>query len=432
MPASSLNIKTASAIFFLGILGTGMRSLAYLLEGQGKRITGSDQKAGSETGEPGWLVVREEEGEKLLRSSDLLIYSDAVPYQHPLRSLARTLGIPELGYHEALGQFSLGFTTIAIAGTHGKSSTTAMLGHILAERGLDPTVLVGAIVQAWKRGARRGRSKFLIAEADEYREHFHTLRPQYVIITTLEHDHPDFFPTFSAAKKSFATFLSRIPREGTAVTSADLYQRHADLPWPQQTVRVSRKNWERLSLPLPGEHMRHNAALAIAMAEILGVARADAEQALQTFQGLGRRLERLGAINACQVFSDYGHHPTEITATLAAVREKYPQKRVLVIFEAHTLERLQTFFPMFTDALRQADGVLLTPIFLPSGREKETAEGEAIMQKLATALEKTTSVQRAATVKDIFPALQEVSRRFDIAVAFSAGILDSALRRRLS
>lgn len=370
-----------------------MRGLAYLLENSGKNVKGVDRD------------YNQQLAEKDLGQSGVLIYSDAVAAGHPLRQAARHKDIPELAYHEAVGELAAGYTTIAVAGTHGKSSTTAMLAHIMIEAGLDPTVLVGAGVPAWGgRSARAGTGKYLVVEADEYRDHFLALKPAYAVVTNIDYDHPDYFASLDEVKKSFDKFVNQV--SGDVVTSDDV---SGDFG--------------------VGEHMQHNAALAVAMAEKLGTERGRAEGALKSWRGLGRRMEELGDFGGRLIVSDYGHHPVEITATLKAARKKYGDKKILVLFEAHTLERLKVFKTEFTEALSKADGVLLVPVFIPVGREQQTQEAEKRLAQLEQVLSnKQLPTWRISGYEELPKELEELAPQFDVALAFTAGELDSRLR----
>ena len=389
-----MKLVDVKSIFMLGIEGSGMRGLAYLLDKRGKKVRGVDRD---------YDQVKAEAG---LTQSAILIYSDAVDAGHPLRQLARRKDIPELPYHEALGELAAEYTTIAVAGTHGKSSTTAMLAHIMIEENLDPTVLVGASVPAWGgRGARAGGGKYFVVEADEYRDHFLSLKPAYGIVTTIDFDHPDYFDSLDDVKQSFDKFVNQV--SGDVITSDNV---SGDFG--------------------VGERIRYKAALAVAMAEKLGVERSRAEKALASWQGLGRRMEELGDFEGLKVVSDYGHHPVEIAATLAAAREKYPGQKILVLFEAHTMGRLKVFGQEFVRALSKADGVLLVPVFIPAGREQGTGEAKEKLRQLERSLaDLSLPTWRIDNYSELGDRLRQMATEdFNVALAFSAGTLDSQLR----
>lgn len=390
-----------------------MRGLAKLLHDHGKIVVGSDQQYDiiqDWQDMPAYEIAPESEGAALLAKADLLIHTDAAESGHPLIREAREMGKPVLAYQEAVGEFSRDFQTIAVTGTHGKSSTTAFLAHILIESGKDPNVLIGAPMAAWGgTGARSGKSDLFIVEADEYREHFLTLAPAHAIIVSVDFDHPDYFKSLEDVRQAYKKFRECVT--GIVLTAQDLTQ----------------EDLQDVPAPLPGEHMRKNAALAVKMAGILGIPREQAIAALKTFPGLGRRFEKLGVIGQMELFSDYGHHPAEISATLSAAKEKFSGKRVLALFEAHTLERLKTFFGDYAQALSLADGILLVPVFIPVGREHESAEAVAKLKDLEQALK--IPVWRLENWDDLASKLTELSSEFDVALAFTAGLLDAKLRQ---
>ncbi len=426
-----MTVKEAKRIFFLGIAGTGMRGLAYLLASQGKQILGTDTQLPSPLPEDlsAYMLAPEHAAEELLEKADLIIHTDAAPKSHPLLQHARPKHIPAISYQEGLGQLSADLTTIAVTGTHGKSSTTAMLGHILIKTGHDPSVLVGAPVPGWPGAhARSGKGKFLVVEADEYRNHFLSLTPAHEIITSIDFDHPDFFVSLDDVVQAYDHFVQLLPAKGIVVVPQDVREGFSQIHWPAGTISISPKEIEATAAPLPGRHMQSNAALAIQMAmQVTGITRDQTQTVLQSFPGLGRRLEIIGTFQNLQIISDYGHHPAEISVTLQTAKNAHAGQRILVIFEAHTQKRLDVFLSQFAQALAPADGVVLYPPFLPKGREARhaTAQLEELKQKLETQHTPTLILNNVAELKTV---LSEKSSSYDIALAFTAGTLDQHLR----
>lgn len=416
-------LAQARTVFLHGIGGSGMRGLAWLLYKNGKNVRGTDTVLPNDLPHT-FQVASEENAQELLAGIDVYIYSDAVDQQNTVRQAVQTQSIPSLSYQAAVGEFAAPYTTVAIAGTHGKSSTTAFLGHILIEAGRDPTVLVGATVPGWEGMNARFGSTLFVVEADEYRNHFHTLRPTHIVIPSVEFDHPDFFRSLIDVVASFQLFIDRLPPNGSLIIPKSLADKKL-LSLPKNTTIVSAENLP--PTPIPGQHMQSNAALAVAAAEQLGVPRKKALAYLTSFPGLGRRFEILGTIGTATVISDYGHHPTEITATLLAARKRYPNQKIAIIFEAHTAERLVAFKERFADVLSQADGVILYPPYLPKGRS--VASGKRAYQNLQKLLlEKGTSLEVLAARDQLPAAVTRASATFDIILACSAGVLDQDLR----
>ncbi len=412
------------SIALLGSEGSGMRGLGILLAAEGAKLVRIDKK-------PHTLgVLTEEEGIAHFEDLDFVIHSDALVAEHLLLVAAKDRGVPTLPYHKALGRFAEGKRTVAITGTHGKSSTTAMVAHIFVAAGLDPTVLIGAANPAWDgEHARVGKGPYFIVEADEYRNHFHSLRPESAIITSIDFDHPDFFASLTAVTESFSTFIHNIVEPGVVVVSADVQQRFPSVAWPAPTSAVELPS-PPIDVVLPGEHMQRNAALALALAHHYGIPEKKARHALRSFPGLGRRFEIIGSVEEMIVVSDYGHHPTEIAATLQAARTRYADTKVCVIFEAHTTERLETFREEFIQALAIANGVVIVQPYVPPGRsktERDTAQAHLahIQQELTR---RGVDVMVLTEKTALATLLATLALTYGVTIGFSAGELDRELR----
>ncbi len=417
-------------IFMVGIEGAGMRALAYLLTCKGLVVTGSDFSVAQEKTIEGYTVLPEEEAAARFEGTEVLIYSDAVPSNHPLRQLSQEKHILSLPYQEALGEFARDFEVLAVTGTHGKSSTTAMLSHILVEAGVDPTVIVGASIPAWEgRNARSGKSNYLVVEADEYRRHFLALRPKHLIITSVDFDHPDYFSSLQDVEQAYSEFISQLQAGGSVVTPRAVQIAHPNISWPKNTELIEEVSEKKLELVLPGKHMQQNARLAIALGALLGVDHEAAILALKNFQGLKRRMEQLGTMGNATIFSDYGHHPEEIATTLTGIRDTYPGKKIAVLVEPHMPERLETFFDGFVNALEGADVVILCPVFYPKGREGSSATKLSSLETALTA--KNVDVRMLPDYEHLSETLRTLSSSVDIIVAFTAGVLDGKLRAAL-
>lgn len=414
--------KIGQTIAMLGASGSGMRGLATILEARGAHILRVDRE--STEG-----VVDEIAAIHEISRMNLVIHTDALHYDHPLLVEARKMNVPIKIYHEALADITHHVRTIAVTGTHGKSSTTSMLAHIFISVGRDPLALVGASIPAWNNtNARIGRGDHFIVEADEYRNHFLSLDVESAIITSIDFDHPDFFASLDEVKNSFSQFLAHVSLRGAVVVPVALMKEFPDLKWPAQTIPVQPPKIS-IALILPGRHMQYNAWLAIQMAMFYGVSESDARQALAHFNGLSRRFELIGRKLTMDIISDYGHHPKEIIATLKATRERYPEGKILTIFEAHTKERLIQFLPAFCEALVLADGIILAPVFVPSGRDAVESDATSALEQLTEYLNKSgKSVYRAMHLSDIGPVLNELASEFRVCIAFSAGRVDKTLR----
>lgn len=415
----------------VGIAGTGMRGLALLLHQRGATIIGTDLELRKIKADPQLMVYQllsETEALAALANVTEIIYSDAIVAEHPIRVAAVKQQIPAKMLFQAVGELAAKSTTIAVAGTHGKSSTTAFLGHILTEAGLDPTVLLGASMPQWQgNNARQGSGRYFVVEADEYRNHFSYLQPTHLIVTSIEFDHPDAFTSLTDVIDAFATLLRRIPPGGLVITPASVREQYASLPWPASTRSVTAPltPWP---LILPGEHMQSNAELAAQLAEALGVPLATSRQALTSFSGLARRFETIGTVGTLPIISDYGHHPTEIAVTIKAALQRYSPDRLLVIIEPHTTARLTALFTDFVQSLTtfHLGEVIIYPTFAAQGREVASTKDSAALYQAVTA---TGQPATLVTAPEQLPELlKERASHFDAALAFTAGRLDAALR----
>lgn len=413
------------SLLFLGVNGSGMRGLAYLLEQKGEHIVGYDDN-------PKGTRCSIKDALSAIPACERLIYSDAVPADHPLRTAARAAGLREVAYQEAVGEFSSAYTTIAITGTHGKSSTTAFLAHIAITAGLDPTVLVGANMPTLPGGhARLGKSKYFIVEADEYRRHFLELAPAHIVITSVDFDHPDAFSSLKDTEHIYTEFIARLQPGGKVITPSIEQHDHLHVQWPSDTIAVQEDATRDITVPLPGNHMRMNAALACEAAVLLGVSRIESKKILATFPGLSRRFELLGIYNGIEIRSDYGHHPAEITATIAGAREVQPHAHIVAIFEAHMPLRLHTFLDGFADSLATADSVIIVPPFVPSGRDSSDSKRDAhhLRDMIIAKGKRVTYAENIAELPATITQDQISEKKPSVAIGFSAGLLDLELRK---
>jgi UDP-N-acetylmuramate--alanine ligase len=258
---------------------------------------------------------------------------------------------------------------LAVAGTHGKSTITAMLGVILEKAGLDPTVIVGTRVIQWQSNARVGNSRYLVAEADEYCNNFLHYSPQALILTSLEYDHPDFFKDFREYQETFQQLIRKIPPDGFIVANGQDKQVKEVLQQAKCQVIEYGLPREEIKLKVPGQHNLLNASAAMTVAQKLGVETEIIKNALADFQGTSRRFETKGEKGGILLIDDYAHHPTEIEATLKTVKELEPQRKIWAVFQPHTFSRTEALLEDFGSAFDQADQVIILDIY-GSAREK--------------------------------------------------------------
>ncbi|MDD5710494.1 MAG: Mur ligase domain-containing protein [Candidatus Colwellbacteria bacterium] len=427
-------------VHFIGIGGIGMSALARYYLAEGYSVTGSDLVASDvmDALKRSGVDIYIDSGDRQQVAEDLeaVIYSAAVPAEHSELEQARGMGIRTLSYAEAVGELTKKYFTLAVAGTHGKSTTTSMLALMLIEAGLDPTVIVGARLAEFRgTNFRRGESKYLVIEADEYDRSFMYYQPQITIINNVDNDHLDTYGDINGVAEGFNQYLKNLSQDAVAVlNSQDVHTEKILTGVRCKIVFFNHKEavyaWP---LTLPGRYNQLNAEAAWQAAQLVGVERSVAEAALMKFTGIWRRLEPLEPIEPSfmrdtMFFSDYGHHPTEVSVTLEGLREKYPQKKILIIFQPHQAKRLDSVFMEFVGAFKKADAVCLLPVYQVAGRE-ESAEHKT-SQDLSTAImdnNRKLSINQQVSYKENFEdslALIEGG----VVVFMGAGDIDTSVR----
>ncbi len=381
-------------VHFVGIGGSGMSGLAEIIAQLGIRVSGSDIKESNTVArlaKKGIEVSIGHSDRNIKDGIDLVVYSSAVSKDNVEIQAAFAKGITVIPRSEMLAEIMRLRYGIAIAGTHGKTTTTSMLGHILVESGLDPTVIVGGRVRLEGTGARLGKSLYLVAEADEYDGSFLKVSPIVGVVTSLEHEHVDIYPTFDDLFQSFVSFCEKIPFFGTAVLNIDDHNvaaLAAETPFKRKLtygfannadvqVRDLRFNYftsrfkvyfkgslaGEVTLQIPGKHNVRNALAALTVAFYLGIKGTTACESLSTFKGVHRRFELMGKCNGAMLIDDYAHHPTEVEATLKTARDVFPSKKILAVFQPHLYSRVKHFYKDFAYSLMLADKVIVLPVY---------------------------------------------------------------------
>ena len=352
----------------VGIGGIGMSALAQFLVRAGHEVSGTDREESPVTtllAQKGIAISIGHDQCNIPSSCELLIYSDAVPSSNVERVRAKEVKIPELSYFEALGVISKDMKTVAVAGTHGKTTTTGMLAKILQYADKQPTAIVGSIVQDFRSNFLGGRDDLLIVEACEYRDHVLKLTPHILVITNIELDHTDYFPTIEAVQSTFRKAAMRVPRNGCIVTNpydpiiagAIKDAMAPIIDYTTQTVPTLRQI---------GEFNRMNARAAKAAARALfpHLQEEYTDRALMEFKGSWRRFEYKGETpTGAIVYDDYAHHPTAMLKTIEAARGEFPDKKILVVFHPHLYSRTKSFLNEFASALATADEAIIAPIY---------------------------------------------------------------------
>ena len=368
-------------IHLIGIGGIGVSALAQYYLSKGHQVTGSDLVASEITDlleGKGIKVTIGNFAENIQNDFDLVVHSPAVKPDNPEYKMAKDFGIKTVSYPEALGELTKEFYTIAIAGAHGKSTTTAMIGLMMTEAGLDPTVIVGTKLKEFGgSNFRAGKSKFLVIEACEYDSSFLHYEPKIIVITNIDKEHLDYFKTFANVKKAFKQFIEKLPEGGFLVDK-----------YPAKDIKKLKG-----ILQVPGEHNVRNAVLALQVGEILNAPEEIILKSLSKFSGTWRRFEvRQGVANGKEitVISDYGHHPNEISATLQAAREKYSKNKIWCIFQPHQHQRTYYLFNDFVKTFRKSpvDKIIITDIYDVAGREVKKINEEVNSKNLVKKIER--------------------------------------------
>lgn len=362
-----MSIDNISRIHFIGIGGIGMSALARFFLHEGKQVSGSDRGASVVTDgvvAAGARVVFEQVTENITPDIDMVVYTEAMAHDHPEMVAAKALGVPMMNYFDALGLVANEYYLIAVSGTHGKTTTTAMLTDVLEEAGMDPTAIIGSLRSSTKSNFRAGKSKYAVVEACEYRRDFLSLKPDVLVITNVEYEHVDYYKDLADVQSAFHELALRVPEDGAIICAAGDPALMPVLEGVTTTVVDYHKHLDlRLKLRHPGLHNRQNAAAASAVAAFLGIDKDSTTTALENFAGTWRRFEFKGDLHGTPVYDDYGHHPTEIKATFAGVRELYPDRRFIAVFQPHMYSRTHELFADFATVLGGADITYLLPIY---------------------------------------------------------------------
>ncbi|MFP3896298.1 MAG: UDP-N-acetylmuramate--L-alanine ligase [Anaerolineales bacterium] len=396
-------LEVPKRIHMVGIGGIGLSAIARVLAMRGHIVTGSDLRASSTTCALNALGIETYVGHAASQvgEAELLIVSSAIPEDNVEVRAARGRGILVLTRRRLLPALMRGMRGVAVAGTHGKTTTTSMISVILERAGLDPTFIVGGILAELGTNARAGRGDYFVIEADEYERMFHGLSPHIAVVTNVEMDHPDCYRDIAEVQEAFDLFLDGVEPGGHIVACADsatlgriLRERdgdRADLltygtsPKADYLVREIEPNtrggvdcsvwrrgekWQALSLAVPGEHNALNATAALIVARLCGVEGEKVAGTLADFAGVLRRFEIKGVQDDVVVIDDYAHHPTEVRATLAAARGRYPRRRIWAVFQPHTYSRTLALLDEFASCFDDADQVIITDIYPARAHEE--------------------------------------------------------------
>lgn len=403
-------------IHLIGIGGTGLSAIARVLLQSGYKVSGSDKEYSklARAVEADGAIVYVGHHPDQISGADIIVRSSAIPEDNIEVVEAMRLGIPVLKRSDFLGDLMKKHVSIAVAGTHGKTTTTSMISWLLMKLNLDPSFIVGGVVSNLGINARAGNGPHFVIEADEYDRMFHGLNPDIAVITNVEHDHPDMFKTESEFFDAFSGFIDRIKPGGTLIIwsgtkNIERWKSQAkdrglriatygfegtetDYQLKTMAAAIESENHFRVEGPnrfvqeikliLPGEHNALNATAALLIVKLLGLSSEAAGQALSEFIGSGRRFDVRGEIAGITVIDDYAHHPTEIKATLSACRSRFPDQEIWAVWQPHTYSRTLTFYNEFMSAFADADHVYITPVYAARESKPEGFSDEQLARDL--------------------------------------------------
>lgn len=437
-------------VHFIGIGGISMSGLAEILLQEHFTISGSDSKESDITTlleKLGATVTIGQQAENITDDIDLIVYTAAVHSDNPEFKAAQESGKPILTRAQLLGQIMSNYQySMAVSGTHGKTTTTSMLSHVLLSGNVDPTISIGGMLNAIGGNIRVGHSEYFVTEACEYTNSFHAFQPKISIILNVDADHLDFFSGIEEIIQSFRTFAHKLPEDGTLVINGEMdclpiiiedlncnictfglsencKYRAEDIEYDASgcasyTLLIDNSPVTKIKLNVNGLHNVTNSLATIAVADVLHIDLEDTKKGLESFDGAKRRFEIKGTYNGITIVDDYAHHPTEIQATLTAAKQT-AHNEIWCVFQPHTYTRTKALLPEFAEALHAADHVVLTKIY--AAREQDT--GIVSSQDIADLLQKEyqTDVVYLPTFEEVETYLKKNCKKNDLLITMGAG-----------
>lgn len=430
-------------IHFIGIGGIGVSALAAHSLSAGATVSGSDLNPSEITSDLArqgvFIVIGAHSKINLPPAAEKVIYTAATLKNNPELREAKRRKIVVQSYAEAIGELTKNYRAITVSGAHGKSTTTALVSLVLEDGGFDPTVIIGTKLNEFgNSNFRRGWGSHLVLEADEWNKSFLHYSPQIAVVTNIDAEHLDTYSDIAAVERAFSEYLAKVPKDGAIIANRDDARLYAVAkPFGKKVIWYSLKDHARdivrKVLKIPGEHNVSNALAALTVGRLLGVREPDILSAFSRFTGAWRRFEFKGMLNPVRsrtsnrvegayLYSDYGHHPREITATLAAAREHFPMRRVWCVYQPHQYQRLHYLWDDFVSSFDGADRVCLLPVYDVAGRETKRARRAVNSVKLAHALqERGKHTWHVNTFDEAKNYLLSATRPGDIVLMMGAG-----------
>ena len=441
-------------VHFVGIGGISMSGLATIVRNLKFKVSGSDLQRSeiTERLEKIGIKIRYRHRKENISSADVVVYSSAIKDDNPELSEARRINIPVIHRSELLAELTRMKIAICISGTHGKTTTTSMIGEVLEKGNLSPTTVVGGITQG-KSQAQLGKGEYLVCEADESDKSFLRLFPSYAVITNIDVEHLDYYKNLDEIKKHFTYFGSHVPFWGCTFLGADsvgnleikdkicrktvLYGLSDEAVLKAESIQKSdfgssfsvkymNKSIGMFTINLPGKHNISNALAAIGIGLELGIATSKVRKALAEFSGVRRRIEYYGETRGVKIIDDYGHHPTEIAVTLETVHEYFPGQRIISVFQPHRYTRTYYLFNEFALSFFYADAVIVTEIYPAHELPIPGVSGEALAKRIRKEHE---SIHFIPDFEGIIDFLRNFVRSGDIVVVQGAGDISQIAKR---
>jgi len=455
-----MKLEDIKQVHLVGVGGAGVSAIARFFLSRGARVSGSDVSPNDTTKElqsQGVVFSEGHNAENIPKGTDLVVYTPAAAEDNPELAQAKEENILLLSYPEALGMLIKEHTGIAVSGTNGKTTTTALLGAILEQAGQDPTVILGGSVEKWNGNARVGKGEIFLVEGCEYRRHMLNLSPKIIVLTNIEADHLDYYKDIEDIKNAFNEYVAKLPQDGTLVFNADDENISNDCVCNTPALKVSyglnepvdllaynighEGSTQKFSLKwrdeeigefesrLIGEFNLYNILAAASTSLMLGVTPEIIRTTLADLNAPARRLEVVSIKDERVVISDYAHHPTAVKGTIKAVKDAYKSKKVLAVFQPHQKDRTIKLFDEFSHSLDDADEVILSEIYEVSGRNDERQKISS--NDLVEAIQKRNPSLKITFAKDLAETadlIQKKKHEFDVVLLMGAGDIDEISR----
>lgn len=419
-------------VFFIGIGGIGMSALARYYRSRGYIVSGSDAAEGEVVKglrEEGVLVFIGADANNIPKDVERVIYTIAIPPTQVEFVKAKELAVSGKSilqtYPEALGEMTNNKKVIAVCGTHGKTTTTAMTYYALQNAGVDVSMIVGSLIEVdgKKTNYVHGESEWIVIEACEYRRSFLNYNPNIVLVTNIDNDHMDYFKDADDTKSAFQEFVDKTSFEGGNILKENaliVHRAEVFLRVPENVSKIICEEFsaeDEIELQVPGIHNRKNAQLVVALGEFLKLDKQNILNGLKNFKGTWRRQEFKGEFLGASFYDDYAHHPTEIRATLQAFREKFPNRKIIAVFQPHLFSRTKLLFTDFINSFSDADEVVVLPIYASREKFDESINSEMVQKEL----EKIDKVSVVVSLENLVNYLKSQDLNDKVVVTLGAG-----------